>query len=117
LYNGDSKPEFFDPKNFLKAIKTIAGHTLKFNDQPGMEGITMNDRNGNQMKIDTDGNNVTITALQTLTLNAANLNINVGENMTVKIGGSQETNIEEDMKYVMKGNTTITTEGKTEIQM
>jgi len=92
-YNGKSKPEFFDPQNNLKSIKTRSGHTLLFNDQAGGESITINDKNGNQILIDTAGNNMTITALQTMNFNAQNMNFNVGQNVNWNVGDSENKTV------------------------
>ncbi len=92
-YHSNTKPEFFDPDNNLKSIKTRSGHTILLNDQAGGETITIKDRNGNQILIDTEGNNMTITALETMTLNAKNLMINVGENMTTSVGENMTASV------------------------
>ncbi len=92
-YHANTPPEFFDPDNNLKSIKTRSGHTILLNDEAGAETITIKDKNGNQILIDTEGNNMTITALETMTLNAKNMTINVGESMTTNVGENMTTTV------------------------
>jgi len=103
-YHGKAKPEFFDPDNNLKSIKTRSGHTILLNDKSGGESITINDKNGNQIMIDTAGNSMTITALENMTLNAKNLMINVGESMTTNVGQNATTIVGENMSTMAGKN-------------
>jgi len=93
VYHSKATPEFFDPDNNYKTIKTRSGHLFKFNDTSGGESITITDKNGNIVHIDTAGNNITISALENMTLNAKNMNINVQENLFVGVGHNMETNV------------------------
>jgi len=92
-YHGNTAPEFFDPENNYKTIKTRTGHLLKFNDTEGRESITVTDKNGNIIHIDTAGNNITISSLETMTLNAKNMNLNVQENLFIGVGQNMDTNV------------------------
>jgi len=111
LYHGNTKPEHFDPDNNLKSIKTRSGHTFLLNDEDGKESITINDKHGNQIMIDTAGNNMTITALETMTFNAKNMNFEVGENMTTNIGQNKILTIGENNTETVTGNKTTTISG------
>ncbi len=93
VYHSKATPEFFDPDNNYKTIKTRTGHLFQFNDTAGGESITITDKNGNIIHIDTAGNNITISALENMTLNAKNMNINVQENLFVGVGHNMETNV------------------------
>jgi type VI secretion system secreted protein VgrG len=73
-------------KNHLKSIITRSGHLLEFDDSDGTQGITLTDIHQNVIHIDTKGNNITITALENMTLNCKNMQINVQENMDVSVG-------------------------------
>lgn len=93
LYNQqniDSSPMI---QNHLKTITTRSGHLIEFDDDQGSQGIKITDIHGNIMHIDTKGNNITITALENMTLNCKNMQINVGENMDVQVGKDQSTSI------------------------
>jgi len=92
-YHGKTKPEFFDADNNFKSIKTRSGHTLLFSDEAGGESITITDRNGNEILIDTVGNNMTITALENMNFNAKNMNFEVGENVNWNVGQNESKNI------------------------
>ncbi|MGQ7853672.1 type VI secretion system Vgr family protein [Pedobacter sp. WC2501] len=73
-------------KNHLKSIITRSGHLLEFDDSDGTQGIKLTDIHQNVIHIDTKGNNITITALENMTLNCKNMQINVQENMDVSVG-------------------------------
>jgi len=74
-YRGNGAPEFFDPDNNLKSIKTRSGHTILLNDKDGEESITINDKNGNVIHLDTKEKNITISAQETITLAAKDINV------------------------------------------
>ena len=80
-YHGNTKPEWSDPDNNLKAIKTRSGHTILLDDKEGEESITILDKSGNTYFMDTKEKSITITAPETMTLNCKNMNINVDQNM------------------------------------
>jgi len=96
LYHGQAKPEHFDADNNLKSIKTRSGHTVLFNDEAGGESITITDRNGNKIVIDTVGNNMNITALETMNFNARNMNFEVGQNVNWNVGQNASWDIGQD---------------------
>jgi len=80
-------------KNHLKSIITRSGHLVEFDDDLGTQGIKITDIHNNIIHIDTKGNNITITALENMTLNCKNMQINVQENMDVSVGQDQSTSI------------------------
>ncbi|WP_051666678.1 type VI secretion system Vgr family protein [Pedobacter sp. R20-19] len=80
-------------KNHLKSIITRSGHLLEFDDSEGTQGIKLTDMHQNIIYIDTKGNNITITALENMTLNCKNMQINVGENMDMQVGKDQSVSI------------------------
>lgn len=82
-YNGKEKSGYADSDNKIKAIHTRSGHIMKFTEE---ESIIITDKSGNEIHLDTTGGNINITAPNTMTLNAKNLNINVSENMTTSVG-------------------------------
>lgn len=92
-YHGSAKPEWADPDNNLKAIKTRSGHTILLDDKDGEESITILDKSGNTFFMDTKEKSITISAPETMTLNCKNMNINVEEDMTVKVGGNKSTKV------------------------
>ena len=80
-------------KNHLKSIITRSGHLVEFDDDAGTQGIKITDIHNNIIHIDTKGNNITITALENMTLNCKNMQINVEENMDVSVGKDQSSSI------------------------
>ncbi|HZY37150.1 MAG TPA: hypothetical protein VFE53_10900 [Mucilaginibacter sp.] len=56
-------------------------------------GFKITDRNGNMIFIDSKEKNITITALETMTLNAKTMKINVDEDMEVKVQQNMKVNV------------------------
>ncbi|MTD69946.1 type VI secretion system Vgr family protein, partial [Flavobacterium sp. LC2016-13] len=81
-YNGKAKPEFFDSKNMIKGWKLRFGQLFKFVEKVG---IWLSDPSGNEIHLDEENKNVTITTLGTLTLNCKNLVLNVDQNMSTNV--------------------------------
>ncbi|AUC76336.1 type VI secretion system Vgr family protein [Olleya sp. Bg11-27] len=104
LYNGGGKATAFQSDtNDIKAIKTRSGHTFELNDANGSESITITDMNGNIITIDTANNNITVSALENMTLNAKNMQINVEENLDVSVGKNKTESINEN-SFIMANN-------------
>lgn len=98
--NVDSSPQI---KNHLKSLTTRSGHLIEFDDSESSQGIKITDINNNIIHIDTKGNNITITAMENMSLNCKNMQINVQENMDIQVGKNQSLNA---------GNDIVTTAGK-----
>ncbi|WP_129715009.1 type VI secretion system Vgr family protein [Pedobacter sp. SYP-B3415] len=118
--NVDSSPLV---ENHLKSIITRSGHLVEFDDSPGTQGIKITDMHNNIIHIDTKGNNITITALENMSLNCKNMQINVQENMDVQVGENQSTNVGKDIattagnNYVLSaiGDVSETSNNRTEL--
>lgn len=84
-------------ENITKSIMTRSGHTIELNDNSEGTHIIIRDPGGNEIFLDTQGKNITITAPETITLNAKNINLNAGEHITCvageNISGSAGENI------------------------
>ena len=100
-YNGKEKSGYADKENSIKAVHTRSGHKLVFTED---ESILITDKSGNEILVDTKGSNITITAPETMTLNAKNLNINVSQNMTTNVGNNMITNVTNDTTISIGGN-------------
>ncbi len=73
--------------NNIKSIKTRSGHMIEFNDEvTGGWGITIRDDCGNKIHLSTKGKNIDITAPETITLNAKNIQMNANENIKMSAG-------------------------------
>lgn len=81
-YNGSETSDYGTSDNSIKAIHTRSGHILKFTED---ESIILTDKSGNIMTFDMIGNNIIVTAPETITFNCKNMNINVVENMILTI--------------------------------
>lgn len=81
--NVDSSPQI---KNHLKSLTTRSGHLIEFDDSESGQGIKITDIHNNIIHIDTKDNNITITALENMTFNCKNMQINVAENMITSVG-------------------------------
>lgn len=73
--------------NITKSISTRSGHTIELNDN-GQNGthIIIKDPAGNIIHLDSQGKNITITAPETMTLNAKNVVINAAESVVTQAG-------------------------------
>src|SRR5699024_2910752 len=60
--NGSSPSAWGTPDNDIKAIRTRSGHTIELNDTQGGEFITIKDKNGNSIRMDTGKKSIAITA-------------------------------------------------------
>jgi len=78
-------------QNHLKSLTTRTGHLIEFDDSSAKQGITITDINRNVIHIDTKNNSITVTALENMTLNSKNMQINVAENLNVQVGGDYTT--------------------------
>jgi len=88
LYNGSGKAgSFKSGSNNIKAIKTRSGHTIELNDTNNGESITITDKKGNHLIIDTAGESISINALKDISINAGqNINITAGKNISISAG-------------------------------
>ncbi|WP_143305846.1 phage baseplate assembly protein V [Chitinophaga vietnamensis] len=85
-YNGNAPANIGDERNNVKAIRTRSGHTLEFNDAGSGTHLIIRDPGGNEIFLDTAGKNITITAPETMTFQARNMNISVAQHMEVNVG-------------------------------
>ena len=106
--NVDSSPQI---KNHLKSLTTRSGHLIEFDDNENSQGIKITDINANIIHIDTKGNNITITALENMSLNCKNMTINVAENMTVQVGQNQSVNVGKDIATTAGNNYSLSAVG------
>ena len=72
--------------NNFKTIKTKSGHTLEFNDTQGEESITITDKNNNVITLDTNASSITISAPESISITAKNVDITAKENISMTAG-------------------------------
>ncbi|MBC9795273.1 type VI secretion system Vgr family protein [Sinomicrobium weinanense] len=104
MYNGNQVSGYATAENDLKVIHTRSGHIIKLNDAKGAENITITDKNKNTIFIDTVGNNIDITANETMTLNAKNMKINVEEDLAIQVGNNKSEIVGNDHMFSANNN-------------
>ena len=76
--------------NKVKSIQTRSGHRVVFTED---ESIIITDKSGNEIHLDTTGSNINITAPETMTFTAKNMNFIVAENMNSTVGQNQTNSV------------------------
>ncbi len=77
--------------NNTKSIMTKSGHTIELDDTEAGTHIIIKDPGGNEIYLDTQGRNITISAPETMTLKCKNMRIDVEENMITQVGKNIDT--------------------------
>lgn len=90
--NGNETVKYNDSDNNLKVISTRSGHTIKLDDTMGQEFITIADRGGNIIVMDTNGQNISITAPENINISARNIQLSALEDIGVNAGYSIANN-------------------------
>jgi len=98
LYHGKTKPEWADPDNNFKAIKTRSGHTILLDDTDGNEVISISDKSNNLLKFDTKEKTITISSEKKLILESEEIEITASKNMKLKAGSNMNVSAAKNMK-------------------
>lgn len=85
--------------NRVKSLQTRSGHRLVFTED---ESILLTDKSGNELRFDTEGSNINITAPETITIKSKNLKFDIEENIETKVGKNMDTNVGQNIKVVAK---------------
>ncbi len=83
LFHGKAKPTWGQAENNTKALKTRGGHTILLSDEDGKESITISDKKGNSITLDTSKEEITISAPKKLVLSSEEININGSKKVTI----------------------------------
>ncbi|MDQ0108272.1 Rhs element Vgr protein [Chitinophaga terrae (ex Kim and Jung 2007)] len=86
MYNAGTVPEWAEQENNRKAIKTRSGHTIQLDDTAGKEQISITDKSGGKITLDSWDKSISIKAPESLYLEAKQLFINTQENITLCAG-------------------------------
>lgn len=103
MYNGKGKSTQKDSSNNFKAIQTRGGHMIKFDDADGAESITISDKSGNTIVLNTNEKTITISSEEKMTFLSKEINI-IGENNVnisskkTAVDGSDSVTISSDTK-------------------
>lgn len=109
--------------NHLKTITDKSkGQIIMNTNENGTWGITIRDRKGNLMEIDTQNenilitanHNVTVSAGETMTLNCKNMFVNVEETMQTRIGEDMITSVGNNQQTGVRETIEVTSKNKTE---
>ncbi|MCW5518547.1 hypothetical protein J1N09_01760 [Aureitalea sp. L0-47] len=117
LYNSESAPsgDWQDSKkNDFKVIKTRGGHILTFDDTDGKESITLEDKKGNKIFMDTADGSITITAIKDLNINAENINLKASKDINID---STAKTILKSMEHLNDAKTKITLKSKASLDV
>lgn len=94
--------------NGIRTLRTRSGHTLEFNDdEQGDWGITIRDRNGCLIHIDTKGKNMEISAPETLLLSARNMKLQTSENLSLASEGTLDAHVSQDATFVVESKLSV----------
>lgn len=85
--------------NRIKSLQTRGGHRLVFTED---ESILLTDKSGNELRFDTEGSNINITAPETITIKSKNLKFDIEENIETKAGKNMDTSVGENIKIIAK---------------
>ncbi len=103
LCHSKSKPDDWkSDNNDIKAIRTRSGHTIELNDKPGEETITIIDKNENVIKIDTKGNEILISAKESIKFSAKKITIDALEDLSIGAGKNISTSAGEKYNLMAK---------------
>ncbi|WP_062054662.1 type VI secretion system Vgr family protein [Aquimarina longa] len=113
LYNGTKKPSNWRTQNNdIKAIRTRSGHTLEFNDIRNSERITITDKKGNHIVIDTAGETISINALKDINITAGeNITMTAGKNINISAGEMMAQGAGENISIVANKDMLLSASG------
>ncbi|MBL4746276.1 MAG: DUF2345 domain-containing protein, partial [Flavobacteriaceae bacterium] len=110
--------------NNIKTIITKSGHKIEFNDTPRSESITITDKKGNHVIIDTQNETISINALKDINITAGeninisagkNIVVNAGENLEESIGKNKTSDIGENYSVIVAKELSLKSDSSTEI--
>ncbi len=88
-YHGKTAPDFSDVDNNLKGIKTRSGHVLQFDDKDGEEKITITDKKGNLLTIETFKDRIVVNAGDSIAIKAGtSISLEAGQTISLESGSS-----------------------------
>ncbi|PZF73589.1 type VI secretion system Vgr family protein [Taibaiella soli] len=103
------------PQNINKSITTRSGHTIELNDDGEGTHIVIKDPGGNEIFLDTQAKNITITAPESINFYAKNIGFNAGENITHTAGDNVSISAGENMMLSATKDTMLTAANITEV--
>lgn len=109
-----------DSNNRIHSIVTKSDLRIEFNDDDSNNGITLIDKKGNQIHLETFDNSIRIIANEDIELTAKNITLNASQNVMVNAGkdyacsvkGDYSKQVEKNEKDTIKGDVTTQIDGK-----
>lgn len=102
--------------NHIKSIITCQGHTIEFDDAKETLGITIKDKNGNILHLDSKGKNIEITAPQTIILKATDIKMEASNNIEMEAQAAIKVDAMDVIHIGAQGNLDIVTESDIQIK-
>ncbi|MDR1347216.1 MAG: phage baseplate assembly protein V [Prevotellaceae bacterium] len=93
--------------NNIRSIITKSGHTIEFDDSDGSLGITIKDKNGNIIRLDTQGKSIEISAPESIRLSANDISISAQSNVEIHAGDTMEAFAEKNIDIRSSGELSI----------
>lgn len=85
-YHGKAKPDWGTAGNDLKVVATRSGHTISLEDTAGKEMITIRDKAGNVIQLDTAGKCLLVEAPEQVSIKANNIQLYAKESIALHAG-------------------------------
>ncbi|TWF45691.1 uncharacterized protein involved in type VI secretion and phage assembly [Chitinophaga polysaccharea] len=96
-WNGKAAAGFGDVQNNIKAIKTRSGHEIRLNDSDGQESITISDKGGNIIHMDTQGTKISLSAPEEIIVSSRNVTMNAGDTLAMNVGNQLNIDVLQKM--------------------
>ncbi|PXV63760.1 uncharacterized protein involved in type VI secretion and phage assembly [Dysgonomonas alginatilytica] len=103
-------------ENYIKSIISRMGLTFELDDNPESLGITLKDKKGNYIHIDTKGNNIELTAVETVIINAKDIKMNASNNIEMKAEQAIKADAMAEVHIGAQANVDIATEANIQIK-
>lgn len=102
--------------NHIKSIITRNGHTIQFDDAEESLSITIKDKNGNIILLDSKGKNIEITAPETILLKATDIKLEAANNIEMEAQAAIKADAMDIIHIGAQGNLDIVTESDIQIK-
>ena len=99
MYHGKNAKEV---SNNIRSITTKSGSTIVFDDTDRAEKITIKDKKGNHICIDTNKNSITLEAVDTMTFKAKKMLFETSEDMEVFVKGNKKQTVMQQYERTAK---------------
>jgi uncharacterized protein involved in type VI secretion and phage assembly len=100
LFHGANAKAQGGSDNHLKTLQTRSRHTLEFDDSKDNWSLTIRDARGNCIQLDTQGQNLTLSAVERITLQAKNIDLQACQAVSITAQQNVHLNAGEDLVEV-----------------